>query len=111
MNKIEKIISFLIIHNIPSVLYIVIAATISKIHNLSKTYAVIIAFVFKNMLLVYFILNMIIILFSHKLLNYKKTKYYYLKIVVTYVAVSLYSYAMLWIIGIIIRILSYVWGR
>ncbi len=108
MNKIVRMISFLTIHNIPSVLYIVIATTISKIYDLSKIYAVIIAFVFKNMLLVYFILNMIIMLFSHKLLNYEKTKHYYLKIAATYVAVSLYSYAMLWIIGFIIRIIYYV---
>lgn len=42
MNKIVRMISFLTIHNIPSVLYIVIATTISKIYDLSKIYAVII---------------------------------------------------------------------
>ena len=107
-NKV-KTTSFLIMHLIPSIVYIVIvSAIISVDYDVSKTCAIIIAFIFKNMLLVYFILNMIIMFFSHKLLNCKKTKYYFLKIAVTYVATSLYSYASLWIIGAFIRIYFYI---
>ena len=111
MKKSVRILAFLALHAIPSVLFIAFFATIININtDFSEMSTNILIFIFTNQFLTFCILNMIIMPFSHRLLHYDKTKLYCLKLLSTLVGTSIYSYLLFIIMGRLIYATLYMLG-
>ncbi len=111
MKKSARILAFWTLHAIPAVLLIAFGATIINIiSDFSEISTNILIFIFTHKFSTFCILNMIIMLFSHRLLHYDMTKSYYFKLLSTLVGTSIYSYLLFLVLGRLIYVILYILG-